>query len=238
MTDGGRPRWRDLDRRYLLEGTLVAALILGPSVAVALALDVEHGSVAEWVSAVATVAAVIAAVYAGIQAADVLRLERNREERIEEDRRRQQAALVAAWTTFELTHGLQRGQQKVIIVRVEVHTRNASPVPVTQMRISMTVVQVKLLPSGQPHPLSPNFRVASFEHVVGLVPPTAETIESVIPVPEHQRARVLSALSDDPSLHVELQSSVEFMDAAGVRWRRDHRGTLVELAPDGTTITA
>ena len=76
-----------MDRRYLLEGTMVALLILGPSVAAALALDLDEGSIAEWVAAVATVAAVIAAVYAGLAAKAALNIELKREgDRLTRDR--------------------------------------------------------------------------------------------------------------------------------------------------------
>ena len=135
-------RWRTVERVYLLEGALVALLILGPALGIAVALDADSGSIAEWVAATATVAAFIAAVYAGVQAGRVVQLERARVDY--RDRREQsaQAVLVAAWggdiiTTAKHTivvSGPGSSQHAevgpTIPARFQVTMRNASRLPV------------------------------------------------------------------------------------------------------------
>ncbi|MBP8674900.1 MAG: hypothetical protein KBH34_01200, partial [Acetomicrobium sp.] len=80
----GKTPMVQLDRlkaAWKLEGTLLAVLILGPAVCLAVVFDMESGSAADWVAALATVAAFIAAVAAARYAKGTLDREEGRDER-------------------------------------------------------------------------------------------------------------------------------------------------------------
>ena len=93
MTTTRRPR----PRRYVLESTLILLIILGPAVCLGIALDARSGSIAEWVAALATAGALLAAGYAALWARDLLSVEHARDARNEDFLRRQQASKVALW---------------------------------------------------------------------------------------------------------------------------------------------
>lgn len=54
-------------RTYLIEATLLVVFILGPAVWLTSALDAKSGSIADWVAALATVAAVVVQVFVPYQ---------------------------------------------------------------------------------------------------------------------------------------------------------------------------
>lgn len=74
-------------------------VIVATAVAVGLFTDADNGSMADWMTAIATVAALVAAVVAARYAAGAFDLERGRDEQLFLERRTAQAALVAARPT-------------------------------------------------------------------------------------------------------------------------------------------
>lgn len=218
MTDE-RPRWRDMDRRYLLEGTLVALLILGPSMAVALALDIEQGSIAEWVSAVATLAAVIAAVYAGVQARQLLRTEQRRDVQRDRLARRAQADLVAAWPATPTVAMQKMGDDAFLTLGSlpGVWVRNASPLPVTK-----AVVYVSVLRGDRDKP------VFIGQQTLGTIGPQNDAeLEPFSPhIMSGIRAKWPLMPAEGFEWLPELLFEFRFQDLSRRRWKRDIHGTL------------
>ena len=97
-----------------------------------------------WLSAWATVFGVAAAIVAGFYAARAFRLEFQRERRWEEGQRTAQASLVGAWPgalkfgSYERTGGIYE-PDTTTIVGVSVYARNASPLPVSEVRITFVL---------------------------------------------------------------------------------------------------
>lgn len=210
MTDSEGPRWRDMDRRYLLEGTLVALLVMGPATAVALALDLEEGSIAEWVSALATIAAVIAAVYAGRAAKAALGIELNREgDRLERERQ-DQASKVAAWIgsirTDPVTRETRSWGQPFAVTKHGAKLRNASDVPVTDV-VLRYVVADGMCP----------------ESIYGVLPPADQPVFAEVEDSQNEWWDVSEAIAMG-GLGVEIT----FRDARGQAWTRMVDGRLVD----------
>ncbi|MCK5928520.1 MAG: hypothetical protein KAG80_10035 [Nocardioides sp.] len=201
-----------MDRRYLLEGTMVALLILGPSVAAALALDLDEGSIAEWVAAVATVAAVIAAVYAGLAAKAALNIELKREgDRLTRDRQ-DQAARVAAWASSrivqpEIRHEGRPWRDPAPRTEHGAMMRNASDVPVTDVVLHYVVAD------GM-----------NTESRVGLLPPAEAPKFHIIEGNDNEWWDVAEAFELGSGVGVE----VSFRDARGQAWTRSVDGQLVD----------
>lgn len=61
--------------------------------------NIDWGDVPTWIGAIGTVLAVLAAIYAGLQAKRVYLIERERDHRADEDRRRTQAVAISGWVT-------------------------------------------------------------------------------------------------------------------------------------------
>lgn len=93
------PMNREHDHRphWTLEGCLLFTLVVGPAVALGMAFDANAGTISDWVAALATTGALVAAAIAARYAAGVLMIEQRREQRAENDRRAEQANRVAAW---------------------------------------------------------------------------------------------------------------------------------------------
>jgi hypothetical protein len=190
---------------YLLEGVLLAALILGPGIAVAVAMDSRHGSVADWVSALATVAAFIAAVAAGQTAARLWRIESKRDDERRSRDKQEQALLIAAWygsKTWRPASVLASGN-RMPGPRGEfgVWVRNASQVPVTGV-----VVRV----IGQDGS-------ALYAQGMGTVPPAADPVFVPAPRDVHGLLRVQ---------HWECSAEIMFIDAGDQPWTRERSGRL------------
>lgn len=153
-----RNRWSRVCSPALVLGGLLVALgtLVGPAALVALvATDPAAGTVAEWVTASATIAALAAAVYAGVQAARVVRIEQRRDDSA-------QARHVAAWGgAIELTTdrpvtfrspGQPRPQGEtepnIVLARFAATVRNASPLPVFNAWLQVYVAHPAGVPVG------------------------------------------------------------------------------------------
>ncbi|TCJ23033.1 hypothetical protein [Nocardioides jejuensis] len=84
---------------HITDAILAAAVILIPPLAFGMAFDTSAAAIATWVGAMATTGALIAAIYAGHQAAKIVQVERERDDRIEDKERRAQAEQIAGWVS-------------------------------------------------------------------------------------------------------------------------------------------
>jgi hypothetical protein len=206
-----------------------------------LIVGAEAGSMADWVAAVATVAAFCAAVIAARYAAGAFSLESAREAQILQAQRTAQAALVAAWPDRFLPNWEQQHNSpdlRVPGIRGAVAMlRNASDVPVTGIHVDFSVV----------HAFADAIAVADIRYLGGLdlavLPPGPDPKElrwaadGVVMVPG---VPTMGDGDDYPDFGTydpgRLLVTITFRDAAGVLWHRDRAGHLSEVleAPDTT----
>jgi hypothetical protein len=166
-------------------------------------MGMDLGDLPSWIEAIATVAALSAAVYAGLHAAKLLKIEINRDREREENERRQQASLVAAWRGVVPAHPDVQGNTDGTYGPV---VRNASELPIYQVNVQILLIgggemtfMAEVLPPGQ---WFVHYQDRGFY-----------TTQPVVLNP------ALRAVPD-------YQVAVAFRDAAGNMWRRDVNGNL------------
>jgi hypothetical protein len=182
----------------------------------------DGGRFPDWLEAVSTLAAVLAAMYAGLYAANAWKLEIERETRWIQQQQREQASLIAGWPG-ELRRNVigqdaMGGPQYDGYAGVDINLRNASDVPVTRVRADVTlVIDVK---SSAPVRIPFGAR-----EVARLLEPATH------PVSMHVDADT----PVDPSMYrpggVEIdcwcEIALSFRDASGRDWKRLADGQLL-----------
>lgn len=212
-----------------LAGSLVVGLLANLAGA-------PSGSIPDWIEAIATVAAFIAAVFAARYAAGAFALERHRESQRLDAERRAQASLVAAWPArfIQYMEEQQSGPPKGLdtIAGAEALLRNASDLPVTNVHVDFWVVHAYadehgpadirhlggqtvavLPPATEPHRVL--WSTEGRQHFVEGVPTVGDPRDHHPDQPPHDPARLILDLT--------------FRDSAGVLWRRDQLGRLQEV---------
>jgi len=171
------------------------------------------GDVPTWLSAVATLVALIFAAVAAISARRVYLIESERDKTASDERRNQaeflrrtQAALVSAWW------GKQ--DDEFGVPRWGAWVRNASETPIYQNRVSLTKLY-------EPD-ISDAFSLS-------VLPPMSEPKFFPTTVWEGD----IDGVVDMPDIRVEMT----FTDSAGIRWIRDKQGRLSEVLPELTIWT-
>lgn len=225
-------------KNWTTYATVAATILAVVAIAVVIGLisDAETGSMADWVAATATVAALGAAVIAARYAAGAYHLESAREGQLLRAQRSAQAALIAAWPDRFLPHWEHNhdGTSTTIegITGAVAMLRNASDVPVTNVHVDFTVV----LAYAEDELAQANLRYLGGADVA-VVPPGPEPLEirwateaSAVMIPG---VPTLGAGDDYPDHGTydpgRLLVDIVFRDAAGVLWRRDHVGQLDEV---------
>lgn len=213
---------RDIDNRGL-------AVLVGLSIGVVLLVaagfaEATDEDLSSWLASIATVAAFAAAAVAASYASKVYAIESRREERIDEQDRRAQASLVAAWghsPSFRLgDQNEQTGYElPAAITGARVYLRNASEVPVTA--VTVTVFVHLTWPEGYEA-----YRLGSAT-VDTLAPGGAPEI---VAVPANHRIFDLESYGvNTDRATIDINVGLEFRDAAGVLWSRNTRGALLEV---------
>jgi hypothetical protein len=141
----------------------------------------DGDSFAAWLEAVSTLAAVLAAMYAGFYAANAWKLEVQREDRWVAQQRREQASRIAAWPGEPRAHFA--GEQDELIGEsvsdgfegLSVWLRNASDVPVTRISIDATLV---VRPAG-----TNAVRLEVGTQEVALLEPSPEPVKKFVAAP-------------------------------------------------------
>jgi hypothetical protein len=93
--------------------------------------NIDWGDVPTWIGAIGTVLAVLAAIYAGVQAKRVYLIERRRDHQAEDDRRRTQAVAISGWVTESTGHSAASEWPILAIM-------NASTLPVYDLVATVT----------------------------------------------------------------------------------------------------
>lgn len=209
---------------------------VGMVIVIGVATETEAGSMADWVAAMATVAAFGAAVLAARYAAGAFALETGRDAQFLATHRRSQAALVAAWPERFLPHWDHHpdGTSTVVegISGGVAMLRNASDVPVTNVHVDFTVIltyadgiaetQTKYLGGEDMAILPPSAEPREIrwwsDAPTAVMIPGVPTLGDGQDYPDHG--------TYDPA---RLVVDITFRDASGILWHRDHSGRLSEV---------
>ncbi|GAA2146445.1 hypothetical protein GCM10009844_22520 [Nocardioides koreensis] len=218
---------------------LVGLLVFATAVAVGGVLGGVPGTLADWVGAVSTFAALLAAGYAAVQTRRTFVLEQRRDAARDEDVRRGQAVLVAVWagemewvgprisSTFVPGSSLPvttRGQGVVYPTSIPVTVQNASQVPIYHLRVEVFVgPSASTAVPGAACEVSDR---ATGVAVLGLTGP----IEIVSPKFVGDLTPALESLPDAAKRPPGLYLGWSFQDNAGQWWRRLPTGDLVRLS--------
>jgi hypothetical protein len=182
------------------------------------AIDLAHPSLAgvwadgapNWLTAIATWGALVAAVFAGVTAKRLYDADRERDLKAAVAERSRQASQVVGWASWTNYSRVALKLPEGGTSRVNLAVRNASGVPVYDVSVDYWCRGEHL--GGQ------TFSVLS---------PTGED-------PHHREIKAagvgaLVAKPRDPDARLDIRVAIEFTDALGVRWRRDPAGRLSEL---------
>jgi hypothetical protein len=210
-------------------------VVFGVAITIGLFTEAEAGSMADWVAAVATVAAFGAAILAARYAAGAFELESGRDAQFLAVQRRSQAALVAAWPDKFIPHWDHHpdGTSTIVegITGGIAMLRNASDVPVTNVHVDFTVIlahadglagaETRYLGGEDLAVLPPSTEPREIRWSIA---PTAVMIPGVPTLGDGQDYPDHGTY--DPA---RLMVDITFRDATGVLWHRDHAGRLTEV---------
>jgi hypothetical protein len=189
---------------------------------------VQYGDVATWFTAVATVAAVVAAVFAGRWARDIVEIERKRDERHEAETRALQASQVAAWAESAVVRPVYREGASPLS-----HLTDVAVNGLVANRSNQPIYKVHLEWFEEGELVHIDRRPVIAPGVDGRFPLDRSMLLGIAGVPEEQwdrigfdygKATVLSDLTVG-----RLLLGVRFTDSANRTWHRDPHGTLQEL---------
>jgi hypothetical protein len=190
--------------------------------------DLRFGDVATWLTMVATIAAVVAAVSAGRWARAVVEIERDRDERHEQESRAQQASQVAAWAEPAVVKPERRESSgfswMYTAVAVNGLIANRSSQPIYKLSLEWYKEGELLLTNFKP--------VVAPGHVAVCALESSQVLD-IADVPEEQGEAVAfdfhSATTLSELAVSKLLLAVRFTDSANRSWYRDRDGTLTEL---------
>ena len=189
-------------------------------------LIVGGASFAVWLEAVSTLVAVLAAMYAGLYAANAWKLETERENRWIAQQQREQASKIAAWPVGLRPHAVEDDGLGNVSYRgyegVDVKLRNASDVPVTRVWADATlVIDIK-----SDEPLRFHFGASE---VVRVLEPATEPLDRYVAADSPFDPSTYRPGNVDIDYWCEI--SFSFRDAGGRDWERLADGQLI-LAQD------
>lgn len=206
--------------RWLLMAFLVAISLA--AVIIKLTTSAEVGSVADWVAALGALAALVAAFAAARFAADVVRIERDRDDERDRTARMAQASLVSAWAEVE-----QQG-------RVNIKWTSSSPepdmvtrAPIVPVSVLATVLNASSVPIWHfalvlfVPPLEPGGRrIEIGQHRVerALQPGLLGPFEALDADLSAEFTRVMATYPNAEVEPVQIQIGWRFTDNVGRRW--------------------
>ena len=208
-------------RRWLLE---VAAVFLSCTVVATVVWAIARGasegseSLAGWIEALSTLGALLAATAAAVFAARILYIEVCRERRVASDLRQHQAARVAGWATVDVVNVLQSGSAWARPRKLYVHLRNASDLPVTNMKVTLQL-------SGLTADGKSRQTIWGDDLDFDTVPPTDAPFTEERPIPQ----RFIEAWSTFGGSHPRVKVVVEFTDTNNAVWVRYADGQLKDV---------
>lgn len=190
--------------------------------------DLRFGDVATWLTMVATVAAVIAAVKAGRWARAVVEIERERDKRHEQESRAQQASQVAAWAEPAVVKPERREGDGFRWIYTTVAVKG-----LIANRSNQPIYKVSLEWFKEGELLLTNFKpVVAPGHVAECALEPAQVLDFA-DAPEDQMGVIAFDFHSASTLSElavsKLLLAVRFTDSANRSWYRDKDGTLAEI---------
>lgn len=226
------------DTRLFVALVLGGIVVFAAAIAIGAVLDAPPGSLAEWIAAISTFAALLAASYAAVQTSKTFRLERDRDEQRAHDAKQSQAALVAVWSGRILMRGplttitwsgnepaRQTTAPGVALPEYfPVNVRNASKLPVFGFTVDVYLTNQ----DSRPPTLAARY---VWE---GAVVDEYTDIDIATPdlLADLERALIEHGMQPD-ELSAPLSLGWTFRDIVGVTWRKVPGQRLMEL--DDTT---
>lgn len=184
---------------------------------------VDGAPFATWLEATSTLAAVLAAMYAGLYAARAWTLEVEREERWADQQKLAQAAKVAAWPGGWIEGHIYNSETQLDepgpLEGVKVFVRNASDVPVTDLFVE-AILKIN---QASDRPMVITF--IAERRITRLMVPAGEPVEMTLKADEPINPRVYVPGNIGPDWWCELR--ISFRDAAGQKWTRLADGQLL-----------
>lgn len=235
MKSDGTPT-RNVSYTYFFEAVLIALLVLGPALAIALAFDLSSGSVAEWVAGLATVAAVVAAVFAARYAKHVRDIEMKRDQERDLALRRNQAEQVAVWApkgidwegpyisqTFRASGRIETTESGVIEpTSAPVTLLSNSPLPIFGLEVEIYIDGVL---------------AATHRHLPPLVG-RLEEVEVITFVTRPELVAHIAKVHGRTLLPPPMEFGWSFKDLVGRSWRWVPREGLKEIPPRASQADA
>lgn len=170
------------------------------------------GDLAGWVTAVASLGALLAAVWAAVTARDLYRVEAGRDREVAASRRRGQANQVAAWIVVEIEPGAEAPRAVGVVVH------NSSDSVIYDVQVVATAkngrvpkpIRLELLPPGDFYLKEKPGTAVGWAFAKS----TAEVAGAM-----------LRPVTTSRDLRVQL---LTFRDSADVLWERTRNGALIE----------
>lgn len=213
-------------RAFFVRIYLVAFAVAALALSLSLVTGASAGSIPDWIAAISTFAAFVAAGIAAGYAIKAHEIQRAIIDARRQADHRSQAALVSVWVTAELTQAIVEGSEQTVSATIVVSLRNASELPVHRVIVHLLAREAdpekywEYDIDDEPVELPP-FRLST-------LPPGTEPLVRAIPSPRFaELANQHERKGPDPT--VVLAVAVEFTDASGVKWARRTDGTLVEV---------
>jgi hypothetical protein len=211
--------WREVAENY---PPVLVLVVIAAVLGIVFRHHLHWGDVPTWVLAATTLLAFVAAAFAGVVAYDLLRIESGRDEAAARDRasrrdaeQREQAGKVAAWFgTWDSPFPARPGSSQFMQAHGAV-IRNASDLPVYQVRITFCVATSS--DSGAPWQAR---EVCDSPEPILVIPPGVRTAE----IPDGVRERETDG-ENEPKWLVGIQ----FIDADGRSWLRAPSGQLRQV---------
>lgn len=198
-------------RRLSLTGAFVFYLVIlvvasEPDVA-----NVDWGDAPTWIAGGIALLALAAAWRAGSIAAELLRVERRRED----DRARREVSWQASWVSAWIEVGYERDEldHPIAVESLTCFVRNASPLPVHDVKVIPLLDRRSETRNGHE-------RIAA-DLEFPTLPPTDQ------PVTTPLRGQVVSVVDNAAEdAHIAVRCTIEFTDSSGTRWVRHPSGEL------------
>lgn len=212
-------------RGFFVEVLLVGLIVAALALALSQLTGASAGSTPDWIAAISTFAAFVAAAIAAGYAIKAYKIQREMGAAQWRAEHRLQAALVSVWVNAELTHAVQNGKQRTVAASIIVSLRNASELPVHRVIVHLMAREAD--PEKYWEYEIDDSAVELPDIRLSTLPPSTEPlVRKVESAQLAQMANRYERKGPDPT--VVLAVAVEFTDAAGEKWARRTDGTLVE----------
>ena len=198
-------------RRLALTGAFVFYIVILVVASEPDVSDVDRGDALAWFAGGIALLALVAAWRAGSIAAELLRVERRREDDRAKREASWQASLVSAW--IEVGYERDEFDHPIAVESLTCFVRNASPLPVHDVKVIPLLDRQSETRNGRER-IAANLEFPT-------LPPTDQPVTTPI------RGPVVSLVdSAAEDAQIAARCTIEFTDSSGTRWVRYPSGEL------------